>query len=101
MYSNIYEPKIEDADFFHNINKRMGNIGSGHMIIAGDFNQLIDGVLYKTEIATNEPKDKRSIKLMMKDLGLVDIGRQGRRSLLFFFFSHKHKSHFRTDYYFD
>lgn len=72
---NVYAPNIEDAGFFHNINRTMGDIIGGHMIIAGDFNQVLDGVLDKTTISKNIPKDRSAIKLMMKGLGLVDVWR--------------------------
>lgn len=44
---NIYAPNGEDPGFFHKINKLAGNVGDGYTIIAGDFNQVLDGALDK------------------------------------------------------
>lgn len=69
---NIYAPNKEDPNFFHKVNKMMGDITDGHNIIAGDFNQVQDGIIDKTS-TTNVPKDRKAIHLLMEDLGLVDI----------------------------
>lgn len=69
---NIYAPNKEDPNFFHKVNKMMGDITDGHNIIAGDFNQVQDGIIDKTS-TINVPKDRKAIHLLMEDLGLVDI----------------------------
>lgn len=72
---NIYAPNIEDANFFHNINKVVGDNTGDHTIIAGDFNQVLDAVLDKTTFSTNKPIDRMAIKSMIKDLRLADVWR--------------------------
>lgn len=66
---------LEDAGFSHNRNKIIGGIIDGHTIMAGDFNQVLSGVLDKTTISKNMPKDRLAIKIMRKDLGLIDVWR--------------------------
>jgi len=69
---NIYAPNIV---VFHNVNRMVGENIGGYTIMAWDFNQVLDAVLDKTTISKNMPKDRLAIKLMMKDLGLIDIWR--------------------------
>lgn len=69
-------------------------------MIAGDFNQVLDGMLDRTTISKNMPKDRLAIKLMMKDLGLIDVWRLvNPKEREYTFFSHNHKSHSRIDYF--
>lgn len=56
--------------YIYAANKEETNLDR-HTIIAGDFNQVQDGMLDKTSPTTNVPKDRKSIHLLMKDLGLV------------------------------
>lgn len=53
---NIYAPNGEDPGFFHKINKLAGNVGDGYTIIAGDFNQVLDGALDKPLFLITYPK---------------------------------------------
>lgn len=97
---NINAPNIGDAIFFHKINKIVGDISGDRTIIAGDFNQVLDAALHRTTFSTNKPKDRMAIKLMMKDFGLVDIWRVvNPKEREYTFFSHKHKSQSRIDYF--
>lgn len=97
---NIYAPNVEDPEFLHEVNKSVGNIVDGHTIIAGDFNQVLDGALDKTTPLFNMPKDRLAIQLLMKDLGLTDIWRLvNPREREYTFYSHRHKSHSRFDYF--
>lgn len=97
---NIYGPNQEDADFFHYINKMIGDISTSKSIIAGDYNQVVDGVLDKTTYSGVKPKDRMAIELMMKDLNLVDIWRViNPKEREYTFYSHRHKSHSRIDYF--
>lgn len=68
---NIYAPNIEDPSFFHKVNKLVESIFDGHTIIAGDSNQVLDGVPDKTT-SFKLPKDRMAIKILMKDLGLTN-----------------------------
>ena len=97
---NIYGPNKEDPDFFHKINKMMGEIDDGHTIIGGDYNQVQDGILDRTSATTSIPRDRRAIHLMMRDLGLVDIWRLVHpRDREYTFISGVHKTQSRLDYF--
>lgn len=88
---NIYAPNIGDPIFFHGINNLIGGIPDGHTILAGDFNQVLDGTLDETTFSNNVPKDRMAIKLLMKDLGLIDIWRLvNPRKREYTFYSHNH-----------
>ncbi len=47
---NIYAPNREDPTFFHEVNSILGN-AQGQVILAGDFNQVLDGVLDKNKFS--------------------------------------------------
>ena len=97
---NIYAPNIGDPVFFHGKNNLIGHLPDGHTILAGDFNQVLDGTLDKTTFFNNVPKDRMAIKLLMKDLGLIDVWRLVHpRQREYTFYSHNHKSHSRIDYF--
>lgn len=97
---NIYAPNEENPDFFHKLNKLVGNDGGCPMIIGGDFNQVLDGALDKTTFSNIVPKDRMAIGLLMEDMGLTDIWRLvNPRDREYTFYSHKHKSQSRIDYF--
>ena len=82
------------------MNKLLGGIADGHIVMGGDFNQIQDNVLDRTTYNKCIPKDRQAIHLLMKDLGLVDIWRLiNPREKEYTFYSHKHKSHSRLDYF--
>ncbi len=97
---NVYAPNKEEPEFYHKVNKMLGEIEGGLYIIAGDHNQVQDGILDKTTPSTHVPRDRKAIHLMMKDLDLVDIWRlTNPREKEFTFYSHNHKSFSRIDYF--
>ena len=63
----IYAPNVEDANFFHKVNKLLGGIVDGHTVMGGDFNQIQDNVLDRTTYSKITPKDRQAIHLLMKD----------------------------------
>lgn len=70
------------------------------MIIGGDFNQVLDGALDKTTFSNIIPKDRMAIGLLMEDMGLIEIWRLvNPRDKEYTFYSHKHKSQSRIDYF--
>ncbi len=92
--------KYRGSIFFHKINKAIGSIVDDYTIIAGDFNQVVDGALDKTAYSNNIPKDRMAIRLLMKDLGLMDIWKLvNPREREYTFYSHNHKSRSRIDYF--
>lgn len=97
--SNIYAPNVDDPGFFHKKNK-LGSIVDEHTIIAGDFNQILDGALDKTTYSNSIPKHRMAIKLLMEDLALLDIWRLvNPKEKEYTFYSHNHKSYSRIDYF--
>lgn len=63
-------------------------------------NQVQDGILDKTTYSKRIPRDRQAIHQLVEDLGLVDIWRLiNPREKEFTFFSHKHKSASRIDYF--
>lgn len=95
---NIYAPNNVEPDFFHNINQIVGNM-EGQVIIAGDFNQVMDGVIDRSiPSGKSSPKDRAAIKMLVEDLNLVDIWRLvNPHEREYTFYSHCHKTHSRID----
>uniref|UniRef100_A0AAX7UCT3 exodeoxyribonuclease III n=1 Tax=Astatotilapia calliptera TaxID=8154 RepID=A0AAX7UCT3_ASTCA len=55
---NIYAPNKEEPVFFHKINKIIGD-HVGQVILAGDFNQVMDGIIDKSNPrGTSTPRDR-------------------------------------------
>ena len=97
---NVYAPNRDDSNFFHMVNKTLGELDDAQTVIGGDFNQVQDAHLDRTTYHKTVPKDRLAIQLMMKDHGLVDIWRLvNPREKEYTFFSHVHKSHSRIDYF--
>lgn len=72
---NIYAPNKEDPSFFHGLNNILGN-AQGQIILAGDFNQVLDGILDKSKYTgMSAPKDRAAIHMMMEDNSLIDVWR--------------------------
>ena len=69
-------------------------------MLAGDFNQVIDGALDRSRFSrTVIPKDRAAIHTLMKDNGLMDVWRvvnPNKRE--YSFYSHCHKSYSRIDF---
>lgn len=72
---NLYAPNKEDSDFFHMVNKVLGELGEGQTVMGGDFNQVQDALLDRTTYHKVVPRDRLAIQLLMKDHGLLDIWR--------------------------
>ncbi|CAG5947255.1 unnamed protein product, partial [Menidia menidia] len=96
---NIYAPNKEEPAFFHEVNNILGN-AHGQVVLAGDFNQVLDGALDKSRFSgTAVPKDRAAIQVLMKDNGLIDIWRMVNPSKReYSFYSHCHKSYSRIDF---
>lgn len=95
---NIYAPNKGDPHFFHNVNKTLGEM-EGQIILAGDFNQVLDPCLDRSKFGGPlMPKDRAAIHMINEDVGLVDVWRlinpTGRE---YTFFSHCQKSYSRID----
>lgn len=95
---NIYAPNKGDLDFFHEVNKTLGE-EEGQIILAGDFNQVSDPLLDRSKFSgQTTAKDRAAMHMIIEDLGLVDIWRLINHSdREYTFFSHCHQSYSRID----
>lgn len=72
---NIYAPTIADPNFFHYVNKTLGEL-EGDIILAGDFNQVWDAFIDRSRFTgPTMVKDRDAIHLLSEDNSLVDIWR--------------------------
>lgn len=95
---NIYAPNKCDPNFFHEVNKTLGEM-EGQIILAGDFNQVSDPFLDRSKYSGPRiPKDRAAMHMISEDLGLVDIWRLINHSEReYTFFSHCQQSYSRID----
>ena len=97
---NIYAPNNGDPYFIHEVNSIIGN-AQGQVILAGDFNQVLDSVLDKSKLLGTQastPKDRAAIHSLMEDNGLIDVWRLvNPRGREYSFYSHCHKSYSQID----
>lgn len=97
---NIYAPNITDPTFFHSVNSMIGN-REGQIILAGDFNQVMDGLIDKSQMSgRSSPGDREAIHMLAEDIGLVDIWRIVHPcEREYTFYSHCHKTYSRIDFF--
>jgi len=97
---NVYAPNKTDPGFINKVNKILGD-KEGQIILAGDFNQVMDGVLDKSKYqGPSIPRDRAALHLLTEDIGLTDIWRLvNPTEREYTFFSHCHKSHSRIDFF--
>ena len=97
---NIYAPNEGEPDFFHEVNTLIGDM-EGQVILAGDFNQVMDGMIDKSRFkGEHTPRDRAAIHMLTEDLSLVDAWRLvNPREREYTFYSHCHKSHSRIDFF--
>lgn len=95
---NIYAPNKGDPHFFHEVNKVLGEM-DGQIILAGDFNQVMDPILDKSRFkGPLMTKDREAIHMLKEDMALVDVWRlTNPQEREYTFFSHCHRSHSRID----
>ena len=71
----MYAPNKGDPHFFHNVNKTLGEM-EGQIILAGDFNQVLDPCPDRSKFrGPLMPKDRAAIHMINEDVGLVDVWR--------------------------
>lgn len=72
---NIYASNKGDPHFFHEINKVLGDM-DGQIILAGDFNQVMDPILDKSRLkGPLMTKIREAIHMLKEDMGLTDVWR--------------------------
>lgn len=82
------------------VNKISGDI-EGHIILAGDFNEVMDVILDKSRPkGLIKTKDREAIHMLKEDMGLTDIWRLTNPSKKeYTFYSHCHRSHSQIDFF--
>ena len=97
---NVYAPNKDDPIFINEVNRILG-AKEGHIIAAGDWNQVICPVLDRSKYrATAPPRDRTAIHMLMEDVNLVDVWRLvNPNEKEYTFYSHCHKVHTRIDFY--
>lgn len=95
---NIYAPNKGDPNFFHEVNKILGDT-EGEIVLAGDFNEVMDPVLDKSSFKPPlMTKEREALHMLSRDVGLIDIWRLTNPDVKdFTFFSHCHKTYSRID----
>uniref|UniRef100_A0A3B4V1L2 Endonuclease/exonuclease/phosphatase domain-containing protein n=1 Tax=Seriola dumerili TaxID=41447 RepID=A0A3B4V1L2_SERDU len=99
---NIYAPNPDSLDFFADICNVVKQIGNTYVIIGGDFNQVRDPALDKSNVANTRPihKSQVAIDVLEEELELVDIWRILHPHILkkYTFYSKIHNSYSRIDH---
>jgi len=97
---NVYAPNKEEPEFFHEVNKTLTNL-EGYVILGGDFNQTMDGILDRSQNNIRAiPRDRAAIHTLKDDNGLTDIWRLvNPREREYTFLSNCHKTFSRIDYF--
>lgn len=89
-----------EPGFIHKINRVVGNL-EGQLVLGGDWNQVNDGLIDKNKPSgKSSPRDRAAIHMLAEDLNLVDIWRLvNPREREYTFYSRRHKSHSRIDFF--
>lgn len=80
---NIYALNRGDPHFFHEINKVLGDMGR-QIILAGDFNQVIDPILEKSPRGPLVTKDREANHTLKEDMGLLEATNPPKKEYTFF-----------------
>lgn len=97
---NVYAPNFDDPAFFRKIFGLLSNSSDTHIIIGGDLNCVLDKFLDRSASSTQLPTSSTMIKNLMSSMNLVDIWRlQYPTKREYSFFSPRHKSFSRIDYF--
>lgn len=95
---NIYAPTIGDPNFFHYVNNTLGEM-EGDIILAGDFNQVWDAFIDRSQFTgPSMVKDRAAIHMLSEDNSLIDIWRlTNPNEREYTFFPNCHKTYSRID----
>lgn len=99
---NLYCPPGYSPDFLSNVISDFVNLTSDHLIVAGDFNCILDPSMDRLPVhnLTISKQAKRLLSLC-QDIDYSDVWRcLHPLNTEFTFFSHPHKSYSRLDYFF-
>ncbi len=99
---NLYGPNTDDPSFFQTFLSSISNFSNCPVIIAGDFNTVLDSTIDRPNSLGNKSiwKSAETIKLFMSDFGLGDSWRiQHPNVKKYSFFSPVHQSYSRIDFF--
>ncbi len=98
---NVYGPNFEDPNFFSKVFNLLPNLSDTHVIVGGDFNCVIDNFLDRSAQTNQLPSAASTIlNNLTSSTHLVDIWRlQHPTHRDYSFFSQRHKSFSRIDYF--
>ena len=100
-FCNVYAPLGSDITFFRKIFNMIAAEAYGILIIAGDFNILLNTKLDTTNKLRRKNPIETEINKILQELGLIDIWRYSHRfDSEFTFYSARHNIHSRIDYFF-
>uniref|UniRef100_A0AAR2KHB0 exodeoxyribonuclease III n=1 Tax=Pygocentrus nattereri TaxID=42514 RepID=A0AAR2KHB0_PYGNA len=98
---NIYGPNFDNPNFFSKVFDLLPNLSDTNVIVGGDFNCVIDNYLDRSSQPTQLPSAaSATVNNLMLSTHLVDIWRlQHPTDRDYSFFSQRHKSYSRIDYF--
>lgn len=68
---SIYAPNKGDPNFFHEVNKILGDT-EGEIVLAGDFNEVMDPVLDRSSFRPPlMTKEREALHMLNRDAGLI------------------------------
>ena len=77
LFVNIYGPNRDDPDFYNNLKKKIENLNIDHIIMAGDFNLVLDpNKDYNNYKHTHNTKSRQVVEKIIDNLNLNDIWRE-------------------------
>lgn len=89
ILANIYAPNIEDPEFFVDLKRKFQAMGSHDLVLAGDFNLVMDPVLDHSGVTVRRAtRADLTLHRICRTMGLVDIWRvlnPSSRDYTFFF----------------
>lgn len=98
---NIYGPNIDDAAFFRKTFEKLPDLSNTNLIVAGDHNVILDLHLDRSASKICNPSNASTVlNNLIISTNLVDIWRlQHPTDREYSFFSNKHKSYSRIDFF--
>lgn len=99
---NIYGPNIDDAAFFRKTFEKLPDLSNTNLIVAGDHNVILDFHLDRSASKICNPSNASTVlNNIITSTNLVDIWRlQHPTEREYSFFSNKHKSYSRIDFFY-
>jgi len=101
-FMNVYAPNEDNPDFIRKVFNVITQHSSGILLMGGDFNCVMSQFMDKQPVSTTPPsRMSKTLKYQSTELGLVDAWRGKYLSCRdFTFYSHRHASYSRIDYFF-